>query len=429
MLPSLNGTHAQEDTARTITPLDWRKLTGRAEYQRHRTRPYALPRHTLIVDASGMYDSYQLRNALMRSLWRGGEVTREAREGSQEALDAMNRSGYDLDASIRYEWRPLDDSGRVRDPRFIRIAYHDLMGTRFTEDAYNLTFFGNKAYAGTSADLSGSAYERITYQTFGFGMPIGPMTVELAMVNGQSLDAVDIEYGSLYTAPDGTEIIANIQGDFARSDTSIASTVGLSKGVGAAMALHYPWRVGFFGRSWLVDLSVEDLGFITWNSHSLSLDMEEPVEYTGLEVDDIFDLDGLVLSEGEIRERYGLQEEVGTITRMLPWKVEARFHRRGRKYRRYTTSPVYPATVMLGYRALPGALPYARYTYLKPLSRRWTVGLSAQYGGFGGARFGLVGSGYLGGDLYLTAAVPNIVGLVSEQGRGAALEFALSHAW
>ncbi len=124
------------------------------------------------------------------------------------------------------------------------LAHHDVFGIRFTEDAFRLAFFGNKAYEGTTATLDGSAHERQRFQTVAFGIQDARTGsfLQLEVVNGQYLNASDLEEASLRTAAQGIELDARVNGTYWQNDTAGSAAFGRSNGWGLAVSGR--WAVG-----------------------------------------------------------------------------------------------------------------------------------------------------------------------------------------
>ncbi len=289
------------------------------------------PKSRLTIDMMGMYDSNALRNDLVVGLWKGGDLSRDVRELSQQALQGHNRAGYEGSFRTSYTWGASLFGDKSMRP-LVSVGYRDLMGMRFTDDLYNLTFFGNAAYEGKTAVLAPSAQEEQRYQTIGVGMKAaGSETyLRLDLVNGQYLNAVHLKQADVYTAEDGRYIQADLDGTWSTSDTSVQS---FSNGLGLGLSAGVQMNGRLFGRRLKVFLEVNDLGFIAWNGGSQRLVKDGVERYDGVYVDDIIDLDGALVGEGQLRDTLGLNTSGGGFMRPLPTRVRASFSLRNRSYK------------------------------------------------------------------------------------------------
>lgn len=378
------------------------------------------PKARLTIDALGMYDSNALRNDLVTGLWLGGDLSRDVRELSQDALQGRNSAGYEGSFRATYTWGASLFGDKSMRP-LVSVGYRDLMGMRFTDDVYNLTFFGNAAYEGKTAVLAPSAQEEQRYQTIGVGMKAaGSETyLRLDLVNGQYLNAVHLQQADLYTAQDGRYIEADLDGTWSTSDTSgrqFSNGSGLGLNAGVEMNGH------LFGRSLKVFLEVNDLGFIAWNGGSQRLVKNDMVRYDGLYVDDIIDLDGALVGEGQLRDTLGLNTSSGGFMRPLPTRVRASFSLRNRSCK-FRPRPR-PEQFMVEQIVVPGYILHMTYTHSVAISRYWVGYGQVSYGGFGGLRLGAGAWGsYRWGTIKLE--LPNVVGLClpSAKGKAASIGF------
>ena len=295
---SLSSVGQVRDTTR-VDAREWDRLTGRLPEECEHLAPLPMTdgARSIEIRTTGAFDSNTLYNDLILGLRRGEFIDRDVRERSQAALKENNRYGQQLEVAITYAG---DDSlfGHTRWQPRISIAHHDLLGTRFTPDVYDLIFFGNATYEGRTADLSGSAHEEQRYQTLGFGIQdvCTGSFLQLDLVNGQYLNASDIDPARLYTGMDGRVIKAEVDGSYWQSDTAGS---GMSNGWGLALAGRWSLPTRFAGHRSFFSASVQDLGFIHWRD-ALTLKKDSTIAYEGIEVENIFDLPDLIFSEDEI---------------------------------------------------------------------------------------------------------------------------------
>ncbi len=368
------------------------------------------------MELSGLYDSNALRNDLVDALYQGETLGRDLRQRSRDDLKGENRAGQDLAMRIDYAW---GDSalGMPGWRHVVSVAHRDVLGLRFTDDAYITTFYGNAEYEGGIAALGPSAQEHQRYQTFGFGVEDvarGRM-VRLDVVNGQYLGALRLERADLYTAVDGQFLEADLQGEWYASDTAGASFGG-SNGVGAAISA----RWSFGAERVRVTLEAEDVGFVLWNKASRQVQQDGPVRYDGLFVDNILDLDAIIVGEDQVLDTLGLAPAYGSYLRPLPARITAALHTG--MHRR-----VEPALVTIDQLVVPGYVPRITVAKALPLSSHWQGVGSLSHGGFGGFRVGLgVSAWWPWGALLVD--VPNVIGTVSPGAKGRALSLGLV-AW
>lgn len=383
-------------------------------------------KHRITLESVGAYDSNVLYNDLVMGIHRGGFLSTEVRERTLNALGSANRAGYEFSGSASFAWG--DSLFGLADlmPR-VSVAHRDLLGIRFVRDAYTLSFFGNAAFEGSTAHIGPSAFEQVQYQTFAFGVEdkrTGSF-VELAIVNGRSLNTGDIPKADLYTATDGRYLELELDGEYQRSDTG---STGFSNGIGAAITLQWKRPFRLFGMPAMGSIGIFDLGFINWNQRSLSVDKDSTIRYEGVEVAGILDLDGLILNENSLQDSLGLGYEPMSFLRPLPAMVEAKLEF-GRRYKGIPGFERHAYAVSIDQRTLPGYIPRGTVVRNFPLSRAVLAQVGVTYGGFGEfrARVGL--EAFVQDHLSISVGTPNAVGLFSDQARGKALAGRVGVVW
>lgn len=377
--------------------------------------------HVLRIEADGLYDMSTMKNDLVRGLLRGDVLDRAMRQRSQDALDGNNRAGYVLEGSVSYAWGDsLFGHGGWR-PR-VAIGQHDVMGLRFADDAYTVTFFGNAGYENGTAHLGPSAFTWMRYQTVAFGAEHvrSGSFIQMAVVNGAGLNSGDIQRADLFTATDGRFLDLDIDGQYWRSDTANAGFLR-NNGIGAAISGQWNFFTQLFGHRSTVSVRLDDAGFISWNSAALQVKKDSLVHYEGIRVDDIIDLDGTLIGAGRLQDSLGFGYHRGAFVRPLPAELGAHVRLFANKARRYYD-------LALDQRYLPGYIPHAMAGATQCLGH-WAFTVEGHYGGFGLLRAGVGIGAVLGPHCLLTVHTPNLVGSVSDTARGMAISAGLDVRW
>ncbi|MFT3885705.1 MAG: hypothetical protein QM724_09815 [Flavobacteriales bacterium] len=384
--------------------------------------PATRPRHLLSIEAGGAYDLSTVYNDLVLGLLRGDVLGQPVRQRSQDALDpSSNRAGYAIDGAISYTWGDsLSGIGGWR-PR-ITVAHHDVMGLRFTRDAYDLTFFGNAAYEDRVAQLAPSAFTLMRYQTIGFGVEHARsgswLTLEL--VNGSSLNTGDIDRADLFTAVDGRYLDLDINGRYRGSDPA-GNGYLRQNGLGAAVSGQWNFFPRLFGHRSVLGVRLDDAGFVTWNSNAQRVDKDSVVHYTGIRVEDVIDLGGTLIGSSRLQDSLGFGYTHGSFLRPLPARLSAHLRIFSRNLR-------WHYDLSADQRYLPGYVPHGTIGLTRRFGKT-AVSVEGGYGGFGGLRMGAGLQTVIARHCLFTLRSSNVPGTISEQARGMALFAGLELRW
>lgn len=387
--------------------------------------PSTTANHRFRIEGNGAYDSNVLYNDLITGLYRGGVVNPDILQHSMDALGGANRAGYELSGRATYAW---GDSlfGHARWMPRLSVAYQSTSGLRFASDAYALSFFGNGGFEDRTAHIGPSQLMQVSYQTFSFGVEdrVTGSFAEVSVVNGSSLNAVDLLLADLYTAPDGRFLDLRMDGEYRRSDTAAA----FNNGIGAAVNAAWCQRTRLFGTPAVLSLGITDLGFIAWNSNSLSVSKDSTIRYEGINVSDILDLDAALVNRSTLQDSLGLGYSKGSYTTILPAKVQARAAF-GKMQRPLPGNRMQAYELTVEYRYLPGYVPRTLVTRNLAIAKCLIAEVGAGYGGFGALRAEAGLQARIGNGFRFGIRTPNVVGLSSDQARGKALAFWLEAAW
>lgn len=371
-------------------------------------------RNMLVIDGNGIYDSNSLYNELTLGLLLGRDLDRETRLRSQDELQSDNRLGYEIQAGLTY--RHFSDSlfGSGKLGWQISTSHYEVLSVKFTDDLYDVLFFGNAHLADETAYMDGSDHFGMKYQKVGFGIfdKKDLSSITLSLVNGQQYSRNDLRTLSLYTAPDGTFLDLELNGTLESSDSTNMG-YGSSNGLGAAVDFEWNLPVSIAGRDSRFSqfsLAVQDLGFVAWNAQSHFAEPDTTMRFEGVTVNDIFDIDGLLPDGSDLLDSIGIHIAQKSAVRMLP--VLARLSLRSQFL------PRWYAEAGVQFRAVKAYVPYGwmNLSYLPAEHFRITV--SGAYGGFGGFRLGVGLETLISQSFYLKLNTSNILGSFSEESRG-----------
>lgn len=378
-------------------------------------------RPILAVEAWGEQSANTVYNELLLGLLRGGELDRELRTRTRNATRERNSLGYDLGA--RMQWIGKDSLfGKAGLRPMIGVGHRDVLGTRFTKDAFALAFFGNAEYEGRLAELSGIAHMSMRYQTVGFGVSSGNgrSFVQVQVVNGQSMNASYIPTAEIFTGMDGRVIEADLDGYYWNSDTA-GSGFGMSKGLG--LALSGRWSTMALSGDLPVEIGfgVQDLGFVMWDDRSVQLSRDTIINFEGLTVDDIFDLDG-VLSDGEqLLDTFGLRYTTGSVSTVLPFRLELNMD--------FTLANGWYTGFLVQQVNVAGYAPQFTAYGAKRVGQRTLLGAELTFGGFGGVRLGSRVRHRFGERFWGTLGCSHLPALVMGRTRGFGLQVGAAFAF
>lgn len=267
--------------------------------------------------ATGMYGNADFGSNCITSQFAydfamGNYLDSNLKRSVASELKKNNRLGYNLNFGIY----AVLYNDTIRDKRifnfFFALRHKSYFNASFTNDDYNLAFFGNASYAGKTAMISPMVVNSLSYQqaevgfvctNFGGNSQFG---AGFSFLAGQQYTSFNAENASLYTDPLGQSLLLNTEATVWQSDTSKGYMNRLN-GIGGSMDVYFraPYKLG--KKEGTVTVSVNDIGFIKWDNHSLNYQKDTTYMYNGINISSLTDLQNAnfnSLSKDSLKNKY-----------------------------------------------------------------------------------------------------------------------------
>ncbi len=234
------------------------------------------------------YSSSAVTSAFAATFIQGGYLGNNLKDPVSSGLKNANRLGY----SLNYGAFGVLYNDTIKKKRvfnfFIAIRHKAYLNINFPADVFNVAFYGNASYAGQSAKLSPFSLNSISYQQLEIGTVCtnfggkAQFGLGLSFLAGQQLQAINVANGSLYTDPLGLSLQLASDTKYNTSDSTPGHTH--LNGYGASLDFYFsaPYKLG--KKNGVITISINDLGFIKWNSKSLSYNKDTTYTYNGITI-------------------------------------------------------------------------------------------------------------------------------------------------
>lgn len=370
-------------------------------------------RNRLSMEGTFDFNANSILNELPLALYQGGYLDRNLRERSAGKLRSKgNTAGYIIEGSMQWTgaacwsakptWRPT-----------VKIGLHDLAGLSFTEDQFNITFFGNADHEGRTAELAPSAYEQVRFQSISAGIidDSSGSYIRAGLLRGAAFAYLSAERATLHTGEDGRVLHGVIHGEYAASDTA-ADRSFRTDGLGAAVSACWAFQTSG-KRPIRIRVGVEDLGFIAWNKNAVRISKDTLFRYEGWHVDNLFALDDVIVNEQTLIDTLGLHHVRGSQLRLAP------FHLRGQASMNIDAD--WQTGLCVEHRYITGYRPQVTALATRVIGARTMIGGTIGYGGFGSARLGISAKRRFGDHVLVSLSTPQLAGFVTQRTRGLGL--------
>ncbi len=203
--------------------------------------------------------SSSITNSLINKVYSDGFFTNEVKQDVVNRLDKFN-TRYSDNSYIQLGYK----TGGKKINWSVNLRQRSNSFAQINANFLKLTMYGNKQFRGQDLNLGNTIFVTQLYQSLGFGLEknINKFTFggSLNVLKGSYLDFFSIEDGSLFTAQDGTEILAKGK---IRSITSDSHSGKDWSGLGLSFDASVQYDVS---DELLFRLEADDIGFIKWKS-------------------------------------------------------------------------------------------------------------------------------------------------------------------
>lgn len=192
-------------------------------------------------------------------------------DAGAEAKLSLRKSNHYLLLSIRDKWHA---------------------DAEFQRSTLQLMALGNAPFAGQQLELGQNTLNSIRLQSVGVGYAFTPTQSWLVGVTGHLLTAqntlqLNVSEASMYTSNIGDTLRMTLTGQLNSSDTSLG--LWNPAGVGAAISVEAAHGFNWIERDWRLSIGIHQLGWVNWQPHLRSWQVDTTAELTGVEVADIGD--------------------------------------------------------------------------------------------------------------------------------------------
>lgn len=245
------------------------------------------------ISLHGEYDfnSTAIQNGLVNKFFTGGYLDSNLRAGSSSKLSAANRAGGSYATGVTAFWGLKGSKYSF----ITGIKQVEIFNSTFSQDFFNMAFYGNKMFEGKTANIGGTTINHYKFQEVKLGFiwdhidTTAKVGFSVSYLKGQNLFQVNTGTSSIYTATDASQIYLNMHGSFTSSDTGKGKQgYGVFNGNGASAEffadMPYTSKLGeskFY-------IAVNNLGFIRWNQNTLNLNFDTNYIYSGVTVNNLF---------------------------------------------------------------------------------------------------------------------------------------------
>ncbi len=334
------------------------------------------------------YGSTAVTNRLMESYYKSEYIEKQTKEEVRSNMDPIRLARLGMDAGFGLNVEHYSDSLGKNNGLWFSLRDRTHLDAEFGRDAFELFFYGNKRFAGNTAEISNVDFTFLRYRTvelghykkYAFKKGVVYAGAGFAFVQGLNYFHLEtLEHSSLYTDSDGEQIKPSVRMNI-RTAKPNGSGLADRSGTGYAGSVFFMYTEK---NHRTLRFEMEDLGQIIWKTNTEITSVDTSFLFSGVEIENLLKPSSNEFSEYD-----------STLLKKF-YKVES--------YQYETLLPAsfhlsYDETVMKGKLNLGGGLmhrlsaSYSSLVYVKAkimFARSFHLNLRAMYGGYTGFAAGM----------------------------------------
>jgi len=337
----------------------------------------------------------------------GGEITTEIKDLAAGKLNGENFLAIEAMGKLNYLSKPKTIFGVKNAFWGIEVGTQVLSYSSYSDDLFNLVFYGNEPYAGTEINLAKSSSQTVWFHNIGITggvilKNIGSfdnlhISATPSFVSGLLQQDFNLTTGTFLTEANGESIDGNFIGNYTASDS--LSSAFSPKGYGAKIDLSFVLE----SKKNKIGLSISDLGLIAWDN-KLNYQLDTNITFEGIEIEDIFSVQDTLIAVAELQDStFANSPNKSTVS--LPILVAVYFE--------HKFSDNLVLKNWLKYRLVDNYVPFLMSQINYNLGN-FTGGVSAAYGGYTGLQAG-VNLGYNFKVVDVIIGGTNVLGFIDQK--------------
>ncbi|MCT4581911.1 MAG: hypothetical protein N4A35_10870 [Flavobacteriales bacterium] len=273
----------------------------------------------LSLESEGYYSSSIFNNGTINKFIYGGFIGDSEKKQSLEKAKRLNHLGGEFNTTLQYA---NANSHLIKDWGFYTsLSYNYNLGTQFTQDLYQLLFFGNKELMGDTSVLSPSAYYLRDMNSFSFGLnKKNQLKIGLTLSSFNNNSGAEITKGLFFTDSTGGELSIDIEGNYFAVDTNKNIHLFSNNAIGIGVDLETVFQLKEGLNTPKIIVGVKNVGFlIQQNTYQIS--SKETYTYDGIAVNNLSNISTDLLAPDAIEDSLGVQTEISNTTSILPFEI------------------------------------------------------------------------------------------------------------
>lgn len=286
----------------------------------------------LSIQTAFQANSNSLNAEMIRFYLRGRYIDQFMKDRSLARMKANNRLGGEFITEVSFVHTPEKMFGTTGWSWYTGLKSRWMFGAEFSKDAYQLGFYGNAPFAGSTLQIGKLKADYLAYQQISAGFirtiqsnsNAHQIGFALSYVNGNSFFSTSTDRASLYTDSLGQNLKLDLNGQFVQNDPS-KQRFAYPNGMGAGLDFFY--NASFKNGKHSISVQATDIGFIRWSDFGTSNSLDTSIQFSGIQVPHVFNLNEQFFTglSDSVRTIFDNTRSTGNRILMLPGTISVAY--------------------------------------------------------------------------------------------------------
>ena len=252
----------------------------------------------IIVNGIGGVASSSIPQNFMNKFIFPGFIDDNLKKEASDKIKNKNYFGGNAIGNINILFSALNDTSKTSKLFGFGFGIRTEVDLRFTRDLFDLIFYGNQPFAGTTLNLNNTNFNALSYSFLELSFGTSKITSntctslwgDMGLVLGHGFTDLNLKNASIFTEQNGDYLA--LSASESTISMSEALTTSFPKGLGVKFDIHYSQQT----ESSKLFISVENIGGILWRN-ATSADIDTTFYFEGIEIENIFQLSDSVWNQ------------------------------------------------------------------------------------------------------------------------------------
>lgn len=275
---------------------------------------------TLNVFGTGNYGATMFSNQFIDKFRFGGFIDQEMKDDALSRAKRLNYFGGEASYGISFSDPVHKLFGNWG--YYTEISSNISSGVQFTDDIYELTFYGNKNLAGDSSFLAQTGFHSRKFNKFSFGLNDNKLKIGLSFLSFSEYNQGLVQNGYVYTDSTANNIYMDIDANQLQSNNNYKYA-----GTGIAIDFEYKLFQQLFSadssssKETTIIVGVKNIGVYFSRKNAITTDIDTTYHYEGFEVNSFTGFGNSIVDQQQLNDSISIQKDTTNFVGMLPFEI------------------------------------------------------------------------------------------------------------